>query len=280
MHVRKLLEYVESVADEKPRMYEKSKYRLRDLASTCNKVVSVISEILQEEVLMDDIDEFEDAAPDVDELLASMEEQLGKLREFTATGTKATTVTVTPSSRKKAIAAYRNAFKSMISVSSGYEYADECASMLWNWLDLRFYKTTARSTFRYNMKRFPTWVRDFVILYGYSVHTHSSDKFMFEFHKWLELIQETDAKDKYAVPYNVYQFGKYVDESKLTLESAVIWDILLDKGLRQLCIQDDDGLYLEEDAIYELLGNLKPEELDNYSDYKQDDSVIDYLGWR
>ena len=44
----KLLTYVKNVADSKPRMYQKSKDRLRDIAGTCQKVIQIISEILQE----------------------------------------------------------------------------------------------------------------------------------------------------------------------------------------------------------------------------------------
>lgn len=282
-HVKRLLSYVEGIADEKPRMYEKSKNRLRDLADTCNQVVLVISEILQDEVLNDDREEFEDTNSDVVELLDSMEDQLIKLRQFTSSNPAETSSKSNQLNyrmdKKKIISEYRKWLMSASDNYLGCIYADECAEMLWTWFDTRFYKTISGSSFRYNMKKFPMWIRDFVVVYGKSVHDGSSEDFMNDFRHWISLIENTDARNKFAVPYPVYQFGKNVDSGMLTLESVVLWDMLLDKGLMNLCFLDND-LHLDEYCIYNLVGDKCPEELDKYVDYKHDPSILTLLGWR
>ena len=54
-HIDKLLNYVEDIAENKPNMYQKSKVRLKNIADTCAQVVSVISEILEDDSCEDNI---------------------------------------------------------------------------------------------------------------------------------------------------------------------------------------------------------------------------------
>lgn len=282
-HVKRLLSYVESIADEKPRMYEKSKNRLRDLADTCNQVVLVISEILQDEVLSDDGEEFDSTSSDMEELLSSMEDQLMKLREFTSTGSSQSLSSSSNASssrvdKKHVISDYKKCLMSASDDYIGCVYADECAEMLWTWFNTRFYQTISGSSFRYNMKKFPVWVRDFVIVYSKSVHDGCSEDFMNDFRRWINLIKTTDARNKYAVPYPVYQFGKSIDANYLTLEAVVMWDMLLDKGLLDLCSNDE--FYLDEYCVYNLVAEHSPDKLDSYVDYKHDASILNLLGWR
>ena len=58
IQIKRLLEYFEDIEEKKPLMYQKSKDRYRDLASNCLQVVRVISNILQDETLMNDDVEF------------------------------------------------------------------------------------------------------------------------------------------------------------------------------------------------------------------------------
>ena len=109
IQVNKLLDYVKSLSDAKPRMYQKSKDRLKELASTCNQVVSVIAEILQDEALLSDQDEFGGSnVNDFNAVLNSMEDQITELRQFLSTPrtTSYDTDLNSTSAKKQAIYAY------------------------------------------------------------------------------------------------------------------------------------------------------------------------------
>ena len=279
-HVKKLLAYVQSLADTKPRMYGKSKERLKEVAMICKQIIFVISEIVQEEVLCDDISEFGESNSEVNAVLDEMQEQLAKLREFTSYDDKQDSSTTTsklkPVERKRIIKAYRLALKKVAEADSGFECADECAKMLYDWFEVRFIKTSS-SGFRYNIRRIPGWIRDFVMLYGYAVHDGSRSEFKSRFYSWLDDIRNSESQSRYAVPYDVYQFNRSPDADKVSLEAAVIWDIMLDNGLSDICSNDPDSLMLEDDAVYTLCCELDLNKMDNYSNYREDPKVLKFV---
>ena len=85
IQVNKLLNYVKGLSGTDHKLYKKSKNRLKELANTCNEVVSVISELIQDEALVnnDESDEFGGAdTADFNSVLNSMEGQIAELRQF------------------------------------------------------------------------------------------------------------------------------------------------------------------------------------------------------
>lgn len=288
-NVNKLLSYVEELADTKPRMYNKSRDRLKQVADTCSQVVSVISEILQEEVLKEEETvEFEDKRPDIANELELMQSAILKIKEFTGLDIDdvvhrnesedcPTTSKSSSSSKKKAIKNYRDCLSKLSLANIEYRPAGECAKLLWTWYDVRFLKTSAGSSFRYNMKFFPKWVTAIVMLYGKHLKDGSIKLFEDDFHRWIESLYTTEAKDKFAVPYEVYQFCKSTDPLEYTLDGVVLWDILLDAGLRDICVHDE--LYLDEHSAYDMCSSYNSSALDNYSDY-HDGSVFEHLNWK
>ena len=80
----------------------------------------------------------------------------------------------------------------------------------------------------------------------------------------------------YAIPYEVYQLDNYLESSKMTLTAVVIWDILLDCGLRDLCADSSSEFYPSEDCVYSLVGSLNSSVMDPYKHYKFDKSILSY----
>lgn len=281
-NVQKLLKYVQDVADSKPNMYEKSKMRLKDLAATCIQVVDLISSILADEALSTDISEFSSVNPDIADVVKNMQVQLDHLKEFTGAcsvdRTHELASSITSSSKKQFMKDLKLCLHDMASSSSGIPYADTCCQMLWTWFDMRFYRTVSGTKFSYNIRRIRGWIRDFVILYSYSVSTDHEEEFISTFNAWIESINSGDAKQKYAVPYTVFQFNKNPDPAKLTLHAAVLWDILLSIGLSKVC-SDKDDLYLSSDMVYDMCEELNPNCLDNYVDYRAHPEIIARFGW-
>lgn len=274
IQVNKLLNYVKSLSDAKPRMYQKSKDRLKELANTCNQVILVISEILQDEALINnDNEEFGGSDnTDFDSVLTSMENQITELRQFLSSPKSSDPVATDISStnmKKTALYTYKKCLFSLSNSNFIVTEAESCSKLLWSWFNHRFLE--GPTTFRYNMKRLPGWIRDIVILYCYHLELGTIENFELSFQKWIDSINENN---NYAVPYEVYQFDTSPSSEVVTLTSVVMWDILLDGGLRTLCSDDSSGLYLSEDCIYSLVGSLNSDVMNPYKNYQYDGSIL------
>lgn len=284
-NTEKLLKYVKDLADTRPNLYEKSKDRLRDVASTCGQVISIIAEILQDEVLVDDGAEFGGGSGDLNSVLTIMQTQLDQLKAFAGVNTVQEENSQAKSkssnrNRSQILRDYRLCLSKLSTIDSGYACVDECARLLWRWFDTRFLRLASNSKFKYNMKRFPIWIRDIVMMYGASLHDGSQVVFMQEFQTWLNSISsDPKARDRYAIPFNIYQFNRSPLSSQATLEAAVIWDMLVSFGLSEIC-REDDEFYLNDGSVYDMCDNLNPSSLDYYQDYLTHPEVFDHLGWR
>lgn len=284
-NVKKLLAYVEDLADKKPKMYEKSKDRLKEIATTCNQVVVLISDILEDEMLKDDSVEFGQRS-DIDAVLNNMQYQIDKIKKFTQqtspeeSAKRAEIATISSNVRKKALRNYSISLSKLSNADTGYPFADRCAKLLWTWFDVRFLKTVQGTSFRYNMKKFPEWIQSIVILYGKAIRENTVAEFEDTFQNWLQTLITTDAKNKYAVPYEVYSIaGKSIEASTLTLDAVILWDILLDNGLRELCTADKGDLYLDEYGLYDICNKKNSEVLEDYCNYERHPEIFAKLGW-
>ena len=274
IQVNKLLNYVNGLSDAKPRMYQKSKDRLKELANTCKEVIVVISEILQDEALVtDNSDEF--GGSDIrafNSMLNCMEDQISELRLF-LNSPRAESVNLSEtddsskSAKKTAFSDYKTCLNSLAHSNIQVAEADECSKLLWRWFSARFMDHAAG--FRYTMKKVPQWLRNIVVLYCYHLESGDLMSFVTMFYNWISAI---DFSSNYAVPYEVYQLDKFCDPNKMTLTAVVMWDILLDYGLRDLCKTSD--LYLTEDAVYTLVGALNSSIMDPYTNYTYDQSIL------
>ena len=287
-HVKKLLKYVEDLAGKQSKVYSKSRTRLRDVADTCNKVVEIISSILQEEALAEDEVEF-GSDSNIVAVLDEMQDKISQIRRFA--GAEEGQVIEQPvqntlpsasfsNDRRKAMRAYKDCLMKLSLVDFNYEPAGRCAKILWTWFDTRFLKTVQGTGFKYNMKRFAPWIRNFVIVYGKCIRDGTSLAFEDSFQRWIESIITTDAKNKYAVPYEIYDLDRTIPPQDLSLEAVVIWDMLLDYGLSDICTSQKDDLYLDEYSMYDLCSELSPEILDDYTDYKAHPELVEKLGRR
>lgn len=282
----KLLTYVKNVADSKPRMYQKSKDRLRDIAETCQKVVQIISEILQEEILENSFEESSDTDIGNTEILnmvSAMQSEILNLKQFvsyTGTDDNQTIIPVDSSSlkrissddRKSALSKYRVVLKRLSETYIEFPQVSELCKLIYKWFDSRFYSSMkSNKDFRYNIRRIPSWICDIVVVYSNHLKDNTWNSFCHEFYQWCDDLNISHCK--FAIPYEVYEFDK-AEDKKLSLTSVVIWDILLDIGLSELC-EDDNELYPSDSCIYDMCMKYDPSQLDNYRSYKVDRSIID-----
>lgn len=274
IQVKKLLNYVQGLSDSKSRMYQKSKDRLKELANTCTQVVSVISELLQDEALANNdnntSDEFGGSdTTDYISVLDSMEVSISELRQFInphgGLHVLRPVSTATSNDKKQVMYDYKVCLHNLSTSTCCVQEADDCSKLIWDWFSARYLE--GPENFRYNTKKIPYWIRDIVIMYGYHVDQNSTGVFKTSFHKW---INDISPDNNYVVPYEIYTFEKNPNPKMLTLTSAVLWDILLDSGLRDLCNKQ----YFEEDMIYSMIGSLNSEIMNPYTNYQYDSSIL------
>lgn len=276
IQVKKLLEYVTSLSESSSRMYNKTRVRLTDLAAMCEKVVAVISQILQRGALesCDDSDS-EFSQPDdanVAEAIVRMQEQLNQLQTFLVPEVKQVApITEASLLKKQAYVDYKLILHDASLLTSNYPITFEITALIWRWFYARFVDPKNIVNFKYNMRRIPDWIRDIVILYCYAVETHTEIDFVNEFSNWCSALSTDKASKNYAVPYSIYLFDKDPDPTKLTLTAVAVWDILIDNQFGQLSqtVHDSD-LYLNPYAIYDMCGKLTPQLLDRYKHYSID----------
>ena len=283
--VKKLLEYVTSLSESQSKMYKKTKVRLNDLASTCSQVVEVISRILQERALEENDSDSEfggHADVDIMGALANMQMQIDTLHRFVLPPKDefehseiSTKSDLTSAVRKRVFSDYKSALRGCAVSASPYPAVVELSDVLWTWFRARFVNSlNVDSGFRYNIRRWPEWIKDIVVMYGYSIDNNSTTEFVQEFKSWCNELSFSTANAKYAVPFNIYQFDKHPESDKLSVTAVILWDMLLDSGLSKISAETKGSdLYPSASAIYDMCEQLAPEVLDSYRHYKTDASI-------
>lgn len=275
-HIKKLHEYIEEVYKSPTGtrgLYQKSRVRYRGIANSCISVVNMISEILQEELLQSDTTEF--SGYDTSTLLkivSDVESKLEDVKRFAGVKATPSAPSVIPTnSRKHVMRDYAKAFDELLLSTKLQRYPEiqKCVRCIDDWFDTRFFEYKSED-FRYNIRRIPSWVQSFVIVIGKAIQNETYDEFYQELSTWLKCVKFEGSA--HAVPYSIYAVDKTLHPSDITLTSVILWDVLMDCGLNQLC--KEDPLYLSRSQLYDLCSKLNPDELDSYRNYDSDPSVL------
>lgn len=281
--IRKLHAYVKDLADNKPKMYQKSRTRLKELAEVSKDIVVLLSDILQDEALAEDTVEFGSDAS-ITSVLDYMQNQINQIRNFTGGNTsksvKQEKSSTGSGSKKQTMRDYRTVMEKISEVDFKYDCVSRCAKLLWDWFNARFIITVHNTGFKYNMKRFPIWIRNIVVMYGRAIRDNNYLEFDTKFHIWIaNLVDNPNVENNYAIPYDVYEFEKSMQPGDMSLEAVVLWDILVDGGLSELCTKIKDDLYLSDDSVYNLCSEKNPSVLDSYANYVDHPEILSTLGW-
>ena len=275
-HLDVLLRYVNDLKDTRPRMYKKSKDRLIDIASTCNEVIGIISDILRDEVMDVDTDEFgTNSSSEISNIVKSMETRISDLADFVSVSPEDDVNELT---NKNVYLRYRDCLKS----ASKYkyyvsDYAYDCVNMIWRWYECRFVRFGKSSNgFVYNIHKLKDWISYFVILYGYHFRYGTLDEFKRSLNSWIADIHSNGSK--YAIPKDIYLLDKSDDKKYYTIESVILWDLLLESDFSRLCDIDSD-YYPYSDCVYNTVYKFNQDELDDYIDYKVDYSILIKYGF-
>lgn len=156
-------------------------------------------------------------------------------------------------------------------------HADRCKHMLQLWFNNRFIWTKrTHKEFRYNLKSIPESIKKIVTFYGNAIRDHHDQESYQWFCDWCNGLLNENTYTNYILPYDVYK----LDISKeVSLISVVLWDLLMDMGLRSVCHKPyDDGYYVPPGTMrMACLGN-GTDDMNHYIDYKTESSILQKCG--
>lgn len=242
----KLLAYIQALRSDTPTMYKKSQQRLTNIAITCNQIVSLISEILETEILANvETQEFNNnASSNILQSIASMEASLTQLRNFISN-----TSSTLDESEYSLLNQYQTLFLSIHHTCKDKHVA-EISNLLIHWLNRRFLNNV-NSKFEYQLADIPHWIQNIVIMYAHAYEYGTLDKFVNKFIDWCDAINENVL---YGIPHIILYLDE--DDSRyskyLTLTALLLWDKLLQNGMDSLCTLAKNDGYMSEDAIFSL----------------------------
>lgn len=272
-------------------IYNKSRGRLVEIAKKSNEIISLISSILETNVL--ESDQTDIVRQDVAQAISKMKAEIAALEKFV--GPKCTAFEPYEDSRDTIVSRPRakgsdltvaqrkelmKNFKSAVSMLplSEYQEAARCGSLISEWFDVRFYRGMKPNTaYRYNIARIPEWISSIIIGYGKHLQSGDIDDYITEFQQWFDLVTDPATDCTYSLPFEVFQLTGNLTESDISLHGLVLYDLLLDAGLNNVCKENDPYLFDPYMILDKMEDVCNTTLLDSYVYYKEDPSILSKL---
>lgn len=268
--VREIVEYVQSLQAADNKLYTKSKDRLKSVAESCEQIISMISKILQQEILNNESDGYA-----IQNVVDSIQQQAEALESLSSSKRPY----ISKSVKRQIIDKYKLVFGEMLENKSNNTYVNTLVKLIYDWINIRFFLTGDNFVFKFD--KFPQWVCDIIIGYSESVFAGSEKVFVSNFYLWLDKLSSDPSECKYAIPSIIYKVSADNGyKSHITLTALVIYDILQDSGLNVLeglnskYPQMETKPFIHSASIYDLAEKYNPQILDKYRHYKYDVSVL------
>lgn len=278
-HMNKVNEYLETLKAN-PRIYNKTKDKLRSLSGELFKGVELISEILMEESLSADYSSFEvDSASDItssaEDFRKRSETLSSKTVEMNRFVNNSNSTVTSMLSRKVIIAKYANTLKHVSeSSNTSYSSVSECATLIYTWFNARFFEAPKHSNnFFYNVKQFKEWIEYIVIGYGAYLQQGRSIEFVVLMNTWCDTLINAPATVPYALPLEIFNLGRSSDKSAVSLTALCLWDMLIDMGLDELTASNLGDSRLSKYAIQDRFSKIDSEMVDSYT-YNAEDTLL------
>ena len=261
----KLLDFVRTYIASEPTMYQRTKVRYTELAETCSTVSKVIT------TYMDSPKRRGQAASELSNASSDTSSAVAVLDPPDASQPKpASTPTY---NNKQMFANYSAVLYRLSTRSTGYPVADDCTRILWDWFDTRFIKGKSPK-FCYNIKMMHKWLQTIVIVFGNHHRDGTLPEFINHMDSWCMSLLDSPDSCTHAVPFQIHYASKHLSEVGVSLQSVVLWDILYDHGLKELCDCRPSEFYPSDDCVYSSCTEVSEESLNYYNNYKYDPAVL------
>lgn len=222
----KLANQLDEILAAKPNMYSKTKQRYKELAISLLQSVEKISTILEEDSLANmDHSEFNahhslnslNCISDMQEALSAVKARVEATQQFIGTDV--------PNVNKLTIIKYGQVLAEGANHPFKYVEARQCARLIYRWFQARF--GSRFSSFKYNIANVPSWITSIILCFG-KYHSINQLNTLHElFDEWIQAVE--GGQNNWALPYCVYTIEKHHDTRDLTINAALICDILMDE---------------------------------------------------
>lgn len=288
---RKSLKKVADYIDEQRRLSTKRYASTRELMSEMGedgiRIIQGLQEMLNIDLLGDSNDEFE--ANVINDRIAALELRQRKHDELL--GLKHTSddstsqrpeqsthdfVKIPKENLEGIVRNYNRILERLAKVDCQVDVANQCASVIWRWYEARFIKKyTHVPKFKYDIFRIKEVMYALVVMFGYYHSQGKLDVFLDTFNTWVKDLSVNPQSNKWIAPWEVYQLERKMDPAFTNLDAVVIWDILLENGLQDLCdAVPNNEVYPRDNQIWEIMSKHNIKVLDPYANYKEDPSIL------
>lgn len=248
---KKISKHLDKMLSVKPRVYRKTLLRYKVLAQLLLECVIKIVRMLQSEVLLSSSNaEFQELSTEFDT------EQIEELKDSVTN--LGNLIEKKPSSENRKIAGetlstYKAVFNEAADHDFGYAEANECAKLLDYWIRRRF--SGFNPNFKYQIKQLPIWATYIIVAYGKYHSVGGTIKFTNDFKTWCDEL-DNDASNCWALPYSIFSMTKDFNPNNFTLDSMVIYDILINGCLYKLM---DIKIPMDSFYIAQAIKTYRPE---------------------
>ena len=268
--LKKLIQFVDSILESDRTLYSKTKAKLKIMSDDCSYIMHAIEDILCDDMYTDSDDEFDGLEGKPDMIVSSDTEQ---------THVSSTIYKMSSSDKKKVFGDYANVLYQVSNKDTGYSAVNDCAKIIWMWFDYRFILSKENCpNFRYSLHSMSQWISAIVLYFAKYYESNDQFECISYLRDWSEKLVTDIQPNNYPLPYNIYKVYAYPSSEYVSLTANVIWDILIDNGYYQLLDAKHPHCgYINDDEVYRYCAKHKPECLDKYSYYHEDDSVFNFV---
>lgn len=272
-HLDKVNEYLEDLMMN-PRIYSKTRDKLRHLSNELFRGIDLISKILMEESLSTESGFEAKTESEFDSTIAEFElnsyettQKAEELKQFISTSDIVAQQSKDSYRKRSVISKYGRVLQQVATASSNSPTSvADCAKVLSRWYNLRFFESAKHSNnFHYNIRQIKDWIEYVVIAYGSYISVGQVDVFFNIMNDWCDRLSTVPQSVPYALPLDIFQKGKSTNKSTATDTAMCIWDMLFDLGLDELSNIDIDECKLSKFAICDRFSKYNPDLVDSYT---------------
>ena len=304
--IRKILDCVQLTADSDTKLYDKSKLRLKNIAETSSQIISVVAGLIQIGEQRSEANEIaitrkDDLQKQIDVLTKRIEklektanvekvaepkvkEQEEKILAVNNNEKRATAKRFAPEELKAIVSRYGSTLQRLARTESNVPVVNKCADMLWRWFDGRINKKYANAPkFTYDVRRLKELIYAFVLFFGYNFENGKQAEMYQNFDEWLRMLSIAPDSNKWIAPYDVfcidkaYRANKRLDRKYANLTAVVLYDVLFENGLNELCGTELNEACLSDSEIWKRVEKANIDVLDPYVNYKSDPKILQVL---
>lgn len=298
--VTNLYKYFEDLTAIQPVLYQKSKQDYMEMYEMLSQIIKMVGNIVEMDQLRTDTDEFESGVAEFKrDIVSDVIRQLANVggntidmpanynSEYSPQNPEILSTPLedlTPADCKQIVKRYSNLLQAISNADCEYQKVNQCADIIWKWYQARILKKYPNAPqFNYCIHRLKGIIYSIVLVFGKHQEQGKVDTFLNHFEEWIRNLSISPKSNTWIAPYEVYEVERACAEGRLdkeygTLSAVVIWDILLDNGLRELCeTAEHNDVYPQEYQIWDRVEKVNVDALDAYVKYTSDRTIIESL---